>query len=77
MRIGSVNNELDADKRHYIIKMRQVFMDTNKDIFFEDGSLNFKYFNVKKGHYWSREMNEELIKGVIEYGATNFKLIRE
>ena len=42
--------------------MRQSFIEVNKNIYFEDGSLNFKYFNVKKGHYWSKEINEELIK---------------
>jgi hypothetical protein len=71
-----VNNELDFQKRSYVIKMRQSFIDINKDIYFEDGSLNFKYFNVKKGHYWSKEMNEELINGVLTYGATAFKQIK-
>eukprot|EP00347_Sterkiella_histriomuscorum_P005813 403355173 len=76
MRVGSVSNELDYAKRNYIIKMRQSFIEVNKNIYFEDGSLNFKYFNVKKGHYWSKEINEELIKGVIKYGATNYKDIK-
>jgi hypothetical protein len=58
--------------------MRQGLAETNsKHIIFEDGSLNFKYFNVKKGHYWSKEENEKLIEGVLRYGATNFKDIRE
>lgn len=56
--------------------MRQSFIDINKNIYFDDGSLNFKYFNVKKGHYWSKEINDELIKGVIKYGATAFKEIK-
>ncbi len=56
--------------------MRQSFLDTNNDIFFEDGSLNFKYFNVKKGHYWSKTMNEKLMDAVIKHGATNFKVIK-
>lgn len=43
---------------------------------FEDGSLNFKYFNVKKGHYWSKEENERLIEGVLKHGACQFKTIK-
>ncbi|CDW88333.1 UNKNOWN [Stylonychia lemnae] len=72
-RVGSISNELDYAKRNYIIKMRQSFIEVNKNIYFEDGSLNFKYFNVKKGHYWSKEINEELIK----YGVTNYKDIKQ
>jgi hypothetical protein len=62
VRIGSMNNVLDIPKRNYVIKMRQSLITENsKNIIFEDGSLNFKYFNVKKGHYWSKEENEKLI----------------
>jgi hypothetical protein len=57
-----MNNVLDIPKRNYVIKMRQSLISENsKNIIFEDGSLNFKYFNVKKGHYWSKEENEKLI----------------
>ena len=57
--------------------MRQALAKENtKNIIFDDGSLNFKYFNVKKGHYWSKDENEKLIQGVIKYGANNFKAIR-
>ena len=77
VRIGSMNNELDLKKRNYVIKMRQSLIDENsKNIIFEDGSLNFKYFNVKKGHYWSADENEKLIQGVLRFGATEFKQIR-
>ena len=76
MRIGSVNNELDFAKRNYIIKMRQATANS-AHIIFEDGSLNFKYFNVKKGHYWSPEENEKLIHGVLKFGPTDFKQIRK
>ena len=61
-RVGSAFNELDGKKRDYILRMRQSFIEVNKNIYFEDGSLNFKYFNVKKGHYWSHEINDQLIK---------------
>ena len=58
--------------------MRQALASENsKNIIFEDGSLNFKYFNVKKGHYWSKDENNKLIGGVIKYGVTNYKAIRE
>lgn len=59
----------------YIINMRKALCKDN--ICFEDGSLNLKYFNVKKGHYWSKKENDLLIKGVIEHGATNYKLIKQ
>ena len=58
----------------YIVNMRKALC--NDQICFSDGSLNLKYFNVKKGHYWSKKENEKLIAGVIEFGATNFKEIR-
>ncbi len=71
---GSMNNVLDIPKRNYVIKMRQGLIGENsKNIIFEDGSLNFKYFNVKKGHYWSKEENEKLITGVLRFGTTDFK----
>jgi len=75
--MGSANNELDIAKRNYVIKMRQALIKENsKNIVFEDGSLNFKYFNVKKGHYWSKEENDKLIQGVLKYGACEFKAIK-
>ena len=52
------------------------YSENSKNIIFEDGSLNFKYFNVKKGHYWSADENELLMNGVIEFGATDYKAIR-
>lgn len=58
--------------------MRQGLSSENsKHITFDDGSLNFKYFNVKKGHYWSKEENERLMEGVLRFGATDFKSIRK
>ena len=77
-RLGSSSNELDFAKRQYIIKMREALIAENsKHIIFEDGSLNFKYFNVKKGHYWSKEESERLLQGVLRYGATDFKAIKK
>ena len=49
----------------------------NTDICFPDGSINLKYFNVKKGHYWSKKENDKLIEGVINHGPTSFKQIKE
>ena len=57
------------------ISMRKSLCKDN--ICFPDGSLNLKYFNVKKGHYWSRQETKLLIKGVLAHGATNFKQIRK
>lgn len=59
----------------YIINMRKSLCKDN--ICFPDGSLNLKYFNVKKGHYWSRKETKLLLKGVINFGATDFKQIRK
>ena len=42
-----------------------------------DGSLNLKYFNVKKGHYWSKDCNEKLIQGVVKFGAVNYKAVKK
>ena len=74
-RIGSMNNELEAKKRKYIIEMRKSLSD--KNIIFPDGSLNLKYFNVKKGQYWSKEENRVLIQKVITYGPTAFAEIKK
>ena len=60
---------------HYIINMRKALCKEN--ITLEDGSLNLKYFNVKKGHYWSKKENDELTKGVIKFGACKYKEIKK
>jgi len=74
-RIGSIHNQLDDKKMQYIIGMRKALCKEN--ICFDDGSLNLKYFNVKKGHYWSKKENDLLIAGVIRHGATAFKEIKK
>jgi hypothetical protein len=73
-KIGSVHNELDEKKMQYIINMRKDLC--KNQICFVDGSLNLKYFNVKKGHYWSKDENKALMAGVVKFGATEFKKIR-
>ena len=73
-RIGSRHNQLDEKKMQYIIGMRKALC--KDDICFSDGSLNLKYFNVKKGHYWSQKETKQLVKGVIQYGALAFKQIK-
>ena len=60
---------------HYIINMRKALCKEN--IIIEDGSLNLKYFNVKKGHYWSKKENDKLTEGVIKYGACQYKQIKK
>ena len=74
-RIGSLHNQLDDKKMSYIINMRKTLCKDN--ICFPDGSLNLKYFNVKKGHYWSKIETKLLLKGVLAHGATDYKSIRE
>ena len=51
--------------------MRKDLAFCNKDVCTADGALNLKYFNVKKGHYWSKEMNDALVRGIIKHGAYN------
>jgi hypothetical protein len=48
----------------------------DKNIIQSDGSLNLKYFNVKKGQYWSLAENSKLIDGVLKFGATDYKKIK-
>ena len=64
---GTPFNTLDEKKMLYIINMRKALC--KEDICLSDGSLNLKYFNVKKGHYWSKKENELLIKGIIDFGV--------
>ena len=67
-KVGSKHNELNEPKLKYIIGMRKSLC--NEDICQKNGALNLKYFNVKKGHYWSKRENELLAKGVLEFGPT-------
>ena len=69
-----MHNELDGKKMQYIINMRKDLC--KDDICFDDGALNLKYFNVKKGHYWSKKETDKLIEGVCKHGATAYKQIR-
>ena len=55
--------------------MRKSLCDEN--IIQTDGSLNLKYFNVKKGHYWSEKENESLIEGVLLLGPFAVKKIKK
>lgn len=41
---------------------------SNKDMITEDGSINHKYFLVKKGTYWSSAHNEALMRGIENFG---------
>ena len=43
----------------------------------KDGSLNLKYFNVKKGHYWCPKENKKLITALMKYAPKDFKKIRK
>ncbi len=75
VRHGTPYNALDETKMIYIINMRKALCKDN--ICLKDGSLNLKYFNVKKGHYWSKKENDDLIKGVIKYGTCDYKKIKK
>ena len=47
------------------------------DICDNDGELNIKYFNVKKGQYWSPKEKAKLIEAVVKYGPTKFAQIKK
>ena len=55
--------------------MRKNLCDNN--IMHTDGSLNRKYFNVKKGQYWSNLETETLINSVLKLGPNKYKEIKE
>ena len=69
-------NQIDAEKQQYVLNMRKEML-SEQDIITEDGYLNVKYFNVKKGQYWSKRETEKLIEGVLKHGVTNFKEIKQ
>mmetsp|Transcript_6641 Transcript_6641/g.10678 ORF Transcript_6641/g.10678 Transcript_6641/m.10678 type:complete len:147 (+) Transcript_6641:30-470(+) len=73
--IGSTHNRLDIAKVKYIIAMRKELCCKN-NICFKSGSLNLKYFNVKKGHYWSNKENEALRQAIVEFGPANYQAIQ-
>ena len=47
-----------------------------RDICDDNGELNIKYFNVKKGQYWSGKEQEKLIEAVIKHGPTKYAQIK-
>ena len=69
------NNKITEEKQNYIKLMRIDLCD--QDIISKStGALNLKYFNVKKGQYWSKRETKHLEKCLILYGATKFHEIR-
>ena len=73
-KVGSENNQLDENKVNYILQMRKALCKEN--IILDDGSLNLKYFNVKKGHYWSKNETKILQKSLLKYAPCQFKKIQ-
>ena len=64
--------KLDYDA--YAKNMRLTF--SHKDMIKEDGSINHKYFLVKKGAYWSRREDEALIRGLELFGIGKWNKIK-
>lgn len=56
----------EIDYEAYAKAMRQAL--SGCEICRPDSTLNHKYFNAKKGFYWSEENNEELLAGMMEHG---------
>ena len=71
----SGNNNMTEQKKQYIVKMRKDLC--GGDICDEDGNLNIKYFNVKKGQYWSPREKQKLIDAVIKHGPCKYALIKK
>lgn len=66
-----MNTELDFDS--YAKNMRLTF--SNKEMIDDDGSINHKYFLVKKGAYWSTKEDEALIRGLELFGINFYYII--
>ena len=66
---------MTEEKKQYIVKMRKDLC--SGDMCDEDGELNIKYFNVKKGQYWSDKEKKALTNAVIKYGPTKYALIKK
>ncbi len=68
-------NELTSDKKEYIKKMR---FDMSPATSYQPitGALNLRYFNSKKSLFWAPKDREALLKHVLLYGPTQFKIIR-
>lgn len=70
-----MNNIIDENKKLYISNMRKELCD--QDIVnIKTGALNLKYFNVKKGQYWSKRETKLLIKHILIYDPTQFNKIK-
>lgn len=58
------------DYAKYARSMRSTL--SNKDMITEDGSINHKYFLVKKGTYWNSSHNEALMRGIENFGIFHY-----
>lgn len=65
---------MSISREDYVITMRKLF--SNKNSITPKGELNHKYFHSKKGQYWSEEDNDNLIKGIEEFGVGAWAEIR-
>lgn len=59
----------------YATKMRLALSDDH--IRKPDGSINHQYFLVKKGQYWSEEMQTALIEHLGKDGIANWKAFQK
>src|SRR4051794_3418962 len=63
-----------ANYESYPRNMRLAF--SNKDMVHDDGSINHKYFLVKRGAYWSPREDEALIRGLEICGVGKWNKIK-
>ncbi len=71
---GKENNKQLLDRKIYIFEMRKTF--SNKNSILENGNINHNYFQTKVGLYWGIEENNQLMKGIEEYGVGVFDKIK-
>ena len=58
----------EIDYRNYAINMRKAF--SGKIIAnLPQGDINHKYFNTKKGQYWSEKDEDTFQKGILKCGV--------
>jgi len=65
----------DRNRKKYILEMRKTF--SNKKSIHPNGELNHKYLQTKVGQYWSFEENNNLIRGIEEFGIGSWEEIKK
>lgn len=65
----------EENRKRYVLQMRKTF--SNKKSIYPNGELNHKYLQTKIGHYWSIDENNNLIRGIEEFGIGSWEEIKK